>query len=45
MEWIEQWKVFVKEWMDNQPIQDVGEIKGKLKPNFYDFMEWLSKKF
>ena len=41
---IKNWKQFRKEWYEKQPLIDYGEgQKGRLKPTFYDFMEWLSK--
>lgn len=40
---IKQWQQFIDEWSKNQPTVEFGGKKGKWKPDFYDFMEWLSK--
>ena len=39
-----QWKIFMKFWNegDKNTVEFDGK-KRKIKPSFYDFMEWLSK--
>lgn len=48
---IENWRLFMKEWSKTNTLSQqtafemgVPERAGQiLKPDFYDFMEWLSK--
>ena len=39
---IQYWQIFVQEWFEKEPVQKYGDTVGKLKPDFYNFMEWLS---